>query len=209
MLLKALSRYGQAGSFMKKATAILLLIFLYQFAIGQYTYKGNVYSVIRGRPIGFGNIQLASKLYGHGRRQNIAKIDSLGNFTFKLKQKQDVRIYVECYLAGSLDTIISWQPTPFSCGLQVVCNEYNPAVAAKDINDSLPKLLCHLGYATYKFDSVDRAFEAKYQVKYVSSADTPPWSDCMWLYNRAVAEFLDKKYGVSWRKEVRWDVPLN
>jgi hypothetical protein len=38
--------------------------------------------------------------------------------------------------------------------------------------------------------------------------DEPETEDCVWLYNKTIAAYLDSKFGEEWRRQVRPDVPL-
>jgi hypothetical protein len=111
-------------------------------------------------------------------------------------------------LRGSTMQRIFHSNTTTKVFLHTECSDYNVDRAKKDIEKNEVFFLCHLGYATYHFNAADSAFQKKYGITYYTFADEPIWSDCMWLYNTTVAEYLDIKYGDAWRKEVRWDVPL-
>lgn len=49
-------------------------------------------------------------------------------------------------------------------------------------------------------------FERKYQLKYLDFGCVIPKDLCLDVYNAEIAKYLDKKYGSSWRKEVRKDI---
>lgn len=193
---------------MRRLLLILSFYFFCTATQAQYKYRGQVFSAIRQEPITFGVVRLPSPP-GSGRHgKELAKIDSLGYFSFSLKDTSNVRIVVDCMLRGSTVQKLFYSDTTTKIFLHTDCSDYNVDRAKKDIEKNEPYLLCHLGYATYHFSAADSAFEKKYGVTYYTFADEPIWSDCMWLYNTTVAEYLDKKYGNAWRKEVRWDVPL-
>ena len=174
----------------------------------QYNYRGQVFSSIRQEPITFGVVRLPSPT-GTGRHgKELAKIDSLGYFSFSLKDSSNVRIVVDCVLAGNTMQRIFYSDTVVKIFIKTDCYDYNAGRAKKDIEKNDIYLLCHLGYAIYKFSNMDSAFMKKYGVTYYTFADEPIMSDCMWLYNSAIADYLDKKYGDVWRNEVRWDVPF-
>jgi hypothetical protein len=49
-------------------------------------------------------------------------------------------------------------------------------------------------------------FEQKYMVKYHDFGDVAPDIKCITTYNKVIFQFLDKKFGKSWRKDARNDV---
>ena len=79
------------------------------------------------------------------------------------------------------------------------------AKAQKDIKSGKPMLLLSGGIAPVSSPR-DDYFEKKYTVKYHDFGDTPQNVKCSAAYNKVVIEFLDKKFGKSWRKDVRADV---
>jgi hypothetical protein len=157
----------------------------------------------------WGNVRLAAAPGSHRRNQTIAKVDSLGYFSVALKDSANVNIVVDCVLDGMAVKTVNYADTLIIFTIQTECKGYNAERAKKDIENNQQRLLCHLGYATYHFSEKDSAFEKKYGVSYYTFADMPIQADCMYLYNKTVAEYLDKKYGKAWRTEVRWDVPLD
>lgn len=193
---------------MRKLLLILTIFPFFTTTQAQYKFRGQVFSAIRKEPITFGVVRLPSPL-GTGRYgKQLAKIDSLGFFSFTMKDTSNVRIVIDCMLAGGAIQTLFYSDTMAKVFIYTDCSDYNVERAKKDLEKNEPYLLCDLGYATYHFSAADSAFEKKYGVTYYTFADTPIWSDCMWLYNTTIAEYLDKKYGDAWRKEVRWDVPF-
>ena len=188
---------------------LIIISFLFSTVTSaQYIYRAQVFSDIRQEPITFGTVRLPSP-QGTGRHgKELAKIDSLGFFTFSLKDTLNVWVVVDCGLAGSKSQRIFYTDSVTKVSIKTDCYDYNAERAKKDIDKNEIYLLCHLGYVTYKFSAADSAFEKKYELTYYTFADEPIWSDCMWLYNKTIAEYLDKKFGEAWRKEVRWDVPF-
>ena len=57
-------------------------------------------------------------------------------------------------------------------------------------------------------ESKDKLFEKKYKVMYHGCGDgcTGIITDCIETYNKSIGDYLDKKYGKVWRKEVNKDV---
>jgi hypothetical protein len=193
---------------MRKFLSILTFTLVTNATNAQYTFHGQVFSDIRKEPIGFGVVRLSSQIRTPRNEKVLAKIDSLGKFTFSLKDTSNVFIEIDCHLDGSKIQRIYYSDSITRIYIKTDCYNYNSDRAKKDINKNDIYLLCNLGYPSYKLNSADSLFQKKYGIKYHMFGDQPNWSDCLWLYNTTVAEYLDKKYGKTWRKEVRWDVPF-
>jgi len=205
-LRKALEVMCKPNPTMRKLFFILTITLSSRATHAQYIYRGKVISAIRQQPIIFGTVRLPSRLGVGYDGKELAKIDSLGNFTVKLKDTTNVRFVIDCILAGSTMQRVYYTDTVIVFSITTDCYDYNVEKAKRDIDSNRILLLCDLGYAIYKFTDKDRAFKKKYGITYYTFADTPIMSDCMWLYNKTIAGYLDDKFGKEWRKEVRWDV---
>lgn len=198
---------------MRKLFLILFIFFTSNVTIAQYKFRGRVFNELRQRPMTWGNVRLGvapGKVRSNRINKTITKIDSLGYFSITLKDSANITLVVDCGLDGMAVKTVSFADTLIIFSIKTDCNDYyNVERAKKDIEKNDIYLLCHLGYATYKFSDADTVFEKKYSIKYYTFADEPIMSDCMWLYNKTIAEYLDKKFGEEWRKEVRWDVPFH
>ena len=103
--------------------------------------------------------------------------------------------------------------TPFSIPRQsenvLIVNvspcSFGSAKAQKDIKAAKPMLLLSGGIAPVSTPK-DDYFEKKYTVKYHDFGDAPQNVKCSAAYNKVVIAFLDKKFGKSWRRDVRTDV---
>lgn len=83
---------------------------------------------------------------------------------------------------------------------------FNKLSALSDIEIKNMRLLLPGGFVSSKIYDSDTLFEKKYNIKYFSR-------DCIIYsgeneeeYNQQIFNYLDKRYGQSWRKEVRTDV---
>ena len=79
------------------------------------------------------------------------------------------------------------------------------AKAQNDVKSGKPMLLLSGGIAPVSTPK-DDYFEKKYSIKYHDFGDTPQNVKCSLAYNKVVIAFLDKKFGKSWRRDVRTDV---
>ena len=84
--------------------------------------------------------------------------------------------------------------------------EYSKEQAEKDWKNGNPKLLLVGSIAPLAKSRSDKRFERNFGVKYLDFGCTPPIIDCILIYNQRIFEFLDNKYGSSWRNSVRSDV---
>ncbi|MEQ8908958.1 MAG: carboxypeptidase-like regulatory domain-containing protein [Vicingaceae bacterium] len=83
---------------------------------------------------------------------------------------------------------------------------FNANTANRDIlNDSISLLLLG-GIVTRAITDEDSKFEEKYKVNFLSRGCIRLGEDNEAEYNKVMFEYLDKKYGKKWRKEVRKDV---
>lgn len=86
------------------------------------------------------------------------------------------------------------------------CSGYNELVAQQDIADGKPKLLLQGGIAPVR-RAGDAAVEKQFNVLYHDFGCVRPADDrCLKAYSQVVFAYLDKKYGKSWRTQVRKDV---
>src|SRR5688572_17847260 len=160
---------------MRKLLLVLASLLFCETIHAQYQYRGQVFSAIRQTPITFGEVRLPSPP-GTGRRgKPLTKIDSLGFFSFSLKDTTNVQVAIDCMLDGSTLQRLSYSDTTTKIFIQTECSDYNTERAKKDIEKNGPYLLCYLGYASYHFSTKDRTFEKKYGITYYSFADTPIW----------------------------------
>lgn len=193
---------------MRSSILILTFTFFCLKSDGQLKCRGQIFSSITQEPITFGVVRLSSPAGTVGRGKELSRIDSLGFFSISLNDTSGVWIFIDCGLEGNTTLKFAYSDTVVKTYIKTDCYSYNADRAKKDIQNNNIYLLCQLGYVSYKFSSIDSTFMKKYNVTYYTFADEPIMSDCMWLYNSEIANFLDKKYGEIWRNEVRWDVPF-
>ncbi|NDV69284.1 carboxypeptidase-like regulatory domain-containing protein [Dysgonomonas sp. 25] len=134
--------------------------------------------------------------------------DSSGIFRFDNLEKGKYHIIVKG-LGCKTDTVVEIVDKSLSDIVLIAkydC-EVNSANAEKDIRDNEVKLLIMGGYAPKKIRDKDHKFEEKFNLKYYQYGCLAPEIECLIEYNRHIFEYLDSRYGKSWRKSVRKDVP--
>lgn len=100
--------------------------------------------------------------------------------------------------------IIDESIVDFNLNIEVDC-EFDRNVAKKDLKNGAPKLLLIGGIAP--FTSVhDSEFAKKFGIDFYDFGDTSPPIECVEQYNSVIFAYLDKEFGMTWRKEVRPDV---
>ena len=80
------------------------------------------------------------------------------------------------------------------------------AKAYADLKKGKVEFLIQGGIVARHYEG-DKAFEQTYKIHYQDLGCVMPTDLCLDVYNQEVAVHLDKKYGKSWRKQVRKDVP--
>lgn len=81
----------------------------------------------------------------------------------------------------------------------------DPLSAQLDIEAGSPLLLIVEGIQGFPNTRWDEIFEHTYKVKYELYGCTGPTEQCVDNYNQVIIKFLDKKYGSTWRDQVRTD----
>lgn len=134
------------------------------------------------------------------------RVDSSGLFRFDGLLPGTYTVRVEGYFAPVDTTIrVLDGPTPM---LNVVVSprcEVNKDCAERDLAIGKPRLLLQGGIAPVVYAS-DEQFGAAYGVQFVDFGCSGPGYECMVRYNQRIFEYLDGRYGVRWRRQVRKDV---
>ncbi len=99
-------------------------------------------------------------------------------------------------------TLISFVSTSsFSQSIQ------DTIVAKSVINYDKLTLYCGVGIEVQIFTKADKIFEHTFKVQYIINGCMPSLSnEKMSTNNKLVSNYLDKKYGIMWRKQLRTDV---
>jgi hypothetical protein len=141
--------------------------------------------------------------------------DIEGRFTFRNRTIGNLRIIVNELGFSLLDTSITLTTHRASDTLlvnqlnlnnRVVRLFYNKSTALADIKAETIFLLLPGGLVGTKINATDTLFENKYKLKYISRGCIRFSSDNEREYNTTIFNYLDKKYGRTWRKEVRPDI---
>lgn len=173
----------------------------------QYTFRGRVIKKSTGEPITLGDVRVRMGTQRESRHgTKIAKLDTSGFFSVRVKDSMNVWIGVDCSLDGYAFKTVSYSDTLILFEVGPSCNEYNIESAKRDIKENKLLLLFNGTISDFPKSKEDEAFEKKYNIAYVNFFDTPQWTDCMRLYNREIGRFLDEKFGKSWRKEVKHQI---
>ena len=84
---------------------------------------------------------------------------------------------------------------------------YNKYTAKTHIQHGNIYLFISGGFGTNPtVDDSDRLFEKKYLIKFNIQGCITGLADNVGEFNQTIFEYLDKKYGTVWRKEIRTDV---
>nr|WP_320023221.1 hypothetical protein [uncultured Draconibacterium sp.] len=137
----------------------------------------------------------------------IAQYDCFGNFCFDNLRPGNYNLNVIGFTNQPLDTLIKLENKSIeNLNLLVIADcEINKEIAERDIQNDKPRLLLVGGIAPTVYQDQNK-FEKKYNIQYFDFGDVTPAHECIVQYNERVFKYLDKKYGKSWKKEVRTDV---
>ena len=133
--------------------------------------------------------------------------DSLGDFKLNIKKPGEYKINLSGIGYQKCDTTINLQQKDsLNLYIKVANCDINDTTAKHDIIKRKIQLLLVGGIVPIRFNN-QNDFEKKYGLKYVDYGDQIPASlECLALYNKTIFEYLDNKFGKSWRFEVRPDV---
>jgi len=142
------------------------------------------------------------------KQHNLLEVtDTNGNFTFSNLMVGKYKLEVSGFGHESLDTLITLTDKSVeSLNLIMIADcEINKTIAERDIDKNKPRLLLASGIVPTVYNNQHK-FERKYKVSYYEYGCVAPAHECMVQYNRIIFEYLDKKFGKDWRKDVREDI---
>ncbi len=133
--------------------------------------------------------------------------DSLGKFNFDNLKSGKYNLKVMGLGYQNVDTLISLENKSIQdINLLLIADcEVNKEIAEQDIRKKKPKLLLVGSIAPVIYPDQNK-FEKKYKIEYYDFGCVSPANECILQYNERIFEYMDEKYGKSWRKEVRKDV---
>ena len=96
------------------------------------------------------------------------------------------------------------------CSLQLnaqrdSCTLFNREKALQEIKNKSPKIII-VGGIIRAGRPGDGKFAKRYKIQFVDTGCVIEDADCIAAYNKATFEYLDKKYGKKWRKQIRQDL---
>jgi hypothetical protein len=178
---------------------VFFLLFSFSAFCGnaQKIYTGRLMSALRGKAITSAIISVERSsdniVYG---------VDSLGYFKIQTDNPSGVSLSFSTAEVGNIQIggLVFKEDETVVIRLTADC-AYS---ASKDIREGNIKLLLILNAFSPPPTKKDTAFEKKYHLTYYGYGDgcTGILTDCTDAYNREIAQYLDKKYGKQWRKEI-------
>ena len=183
-------------------TGLILLLANSVFGQADLTIEGNL-KVFFGLKLTIPTEALIELLPNH----KVTNIDSLGHFqfsglkngTYKLRvldfnlKPEEFEIKLTSKSLSHIDLVIS-----ADC-------EVNKKIAEYDIKNKKLRVLLSGGIAPVHYSNQEIA-EKKYGFEYYDFGCVSPPTECINQYNATIFSYLDKKFGSSWRREVRKDV---
>ena len=137
----------------------------------------------------------------------ITSTDSLGNYQFNGLDSGNYSVQVTEYhfIPQAFKIKLTSQPvTNFDLTINANCS-VDAETARSDIERNEPRLLLIGGIAPVAYLYGTKP-EKKYGFRYHDFGCTPPAEECVVQYNAVIFQYLDRKFGEKWRKEVRQDV---
>lgn len=143
-------------------------------------------------------------------KKKVYLTDSLGRFSIRKLSIGPHKLTFSGVGFPNKDTVIDIENdnvTNVLWPVNIECKgPYNTKRALSDLENNKATLLVVGGFAPITY-ATDVDFKKKYGVGYDISGCLPPdLEECMVQYNQTIFEYLDKKHGSIWRKEVRKDV---
>ncbi|MBE9461943.1 carboxypeptidase regulatory-like domain-containing protein [Dyadobacter sp. UP-52] len=192
---------------MRKLLSSFLLIISFAssaqtLSTGSLKISGLVVSELTGDPIPYCQITYQTNI---GTRS-----DSSGNFQIIDLPSGVYKIYFQALDRGSNDTLVTIGNTDLlglDWPVHTSCTEINQNCALFDISIGKLKLFLQSGDPPITYFSQKR-FSKKYKVQFYEFGDLIQYPfDCLVMYNQAVFQHLDNKFGRHWRKDFRPNVP--
>ncbi|MHA6249116.1 FEKKY domain-containing protein [Pontibacter sp. CAU 1760] len=192
---------------MKKRILLLLIPLLPLAALAQgqtdlYSISGKVNLLI-----GLDIVPAQEALVTVKNTGQATNTDSLGNFKLENIAPGKHHLQIIGFSVPVIDTTVTITNAPVT-GINLLARTncvVNQDVAYRDIKYQRPRLLLVGGIAPVVYANQQK-FEQRYDVAYHDFGCVAPNEKCIALYNKVVFEYLDKRYGRKWRKEVRKDV---
>jgi|JI6StandDraft_1071083.scaffolds.fasta_scaffold23930_1 hypothetical protein len=190
---------------MLKKIYLFNLIFISIITYGQvqekFSISGSVISINSNNPISFGTIRFT--------KNNGTNCDCLGNFNILNLTKGKYVLQFSALGYPSKDTIIFVDRNIADLKLNIYTDcssgSFNANSARQDIANGQPKLLL-IGSVAPLVYKKDNKFAKKYNIRFFDFGCTPDYNECIDAYSKIIFEYLDKKFGLKWRREVRKDI---
>jgi len=191
----------QHAKFLATYLLTLLTSLTFSQSVDSFKVSGILISANTNQPISGGTIVLAPKKAVLTDSVGYFTIHGLTNGKYKLSfsalgyDNHDTTINIDNASVGNIKWIITTN-----------CPDFSADKALKDIKENKAHLLLY-GSIASSTGPADKEFKKKFGVAYMLFGDDEHVrEECKKLYNQVVFNYLDKRFGNKWRKEVRKDV---
>ena len=188
---------------------ILNIIILFSLLLlNKISYTQN--SLLIGKLVDENNdiILFAPIIYEYLEMSGKVESNENGYFIIKnLKKGEKIKLKIIPLGLSKIDTIITISSDTLKFVFKLPCildgQQINKELAEKDILNNKIRIIIDGGIAP-TFYKNDYNFEKRYKVKFWTSGCQSTISNkCKSEYNKTIFDYLDKKYGKNWRKEIR------
>ncbi|TCI84525.1 hypothetical protein [Tenacibaculum sp. M341] len=140
------------------------------------------------------------------KKNKISDLDNSGKYKFKVDKTGSYELRVLNFNDSKIFhlEIIGELKNNFDLYVDIDC-DFNKLTAEKDIKMNKPRLLLASGIVPF-LEIGQEKIENKYNFKYYDFGCILPHIECAEQYNKIIFNYLDKKYGMNWRKDIRKDV---
>lgn len=193
---------------MKTLNLFLFSIFL--VSISSYAQKKDKHYSVSGKVqvlVGSDIVSVSEELVIEVKNtRRIVFSNSVGEFYIDSLKNGEYNLQVRGF-AYILDTAIVIKNKSINLNILATADcDVNKIVAERNIKENKVKLLLFGSIAPRANTYFDKKFEQEYNIEYYDYGCTPPAIECVIQYNETIFKYLDTKFGLEWRTEVRDDV---
>jgi hypothetical protein len=165
--------------------------------------KGTVISGVNDKPL-----EDVSVVFNNISQGTITNENGQFKFNYEIR-KNDSTLTIEFSALGyKKQEIITKLNELDTLDLEIILissDNINRKKALEDIANGNLKIFISSGIAPIVYKR-DKKFQKRYNVEFIEFGCQGIAQECLYEYNRTIFEYLDTKYGTSWREKIRKDI---